>query len=57
MIEKLKKSLDQVGEYAVLFTHLSNAFDCLPHDLLIEITCLQTEKASLMLIHSFLTDQ
>ena len=35
MIEKLKKPLDQVGEYAVLFTHLSNAFDCLPHDLLI----------------------
>ena len=35
VIEKLKKSLEQGGEYAALLTGLSRAFDCLPHDLII----------------------
>ena len=35
MIEQWRVSLDQNGTCAVLLTGLSEAFDCLPHDLLI----------------------
>ena len=34
MIEKWRASLDQNGTWVALLTDLSQAFDCLPHDLL-----------------------
>ena len=58
MIEKFKKSLDQGGEYAALLTDLSKAFDCLPHDLIIaKLHAYGFDKASLRLMHSYLTDR
>ena len=35
LIEKRKKSIDGGGTFGVLFTNLSEAFDCLSHGLLI----------------------
>ena len=57
MIEKFKKSLDQGGEYAVLLTDLSKAFDWLPQNLILaKLHAYGFGKASLRLIHSYLTD-
>ena len=33
--KKIKKSLEQEGEYAASLTNLSKAFNCLPHELII----------------------
>ena len=58
MIEKLKKSLDQGGEYAALLTDLSKAFDCLPHNLIIaKLHAYGFDKASLRLMQSYLTNR
>ena len=58
MTEKIKKSLDQRGGYAALLKDLSEAFDCLPHDLMIaKLHAYRFEKASLRLMHSYLTDR
>ena len=58
IIEKFKKSIDQVGEYAALLTDLSKAFDCLPHDLIIaKLHAYEFDKASSKLMHSYLTDR
>ena len=58
VIEKFKKSLDQGGQYAVLLTNLSKAFDCLPRDLTIaKLHVYGFSKASLRLMHSYLTDR
>ena len=35
MIEKLRKIRDEKGVVATVFTDLSNAFDCIPHELFI----------------------
>ena len=35
MIEKARKILDKGGTFGVLLTDLSQAFDCITHDLLI----------------------
>ena len=35
MVENCKKALDQGKEYGALLTDLSNAFDCLTHDLIV----------------------
>ena len=58
MIEKFKKSLDQEGDYAALLMDLSQAFDCLPHDLIIaKLHAYGSDKASVRLMHSYLTDR
>ena len=58
MTEKIKKSLDQRGGYAALLKDLSEAFDCLPHNLMIaKLHAYRFEKASLRLMHSYLTDR
>ena len=58
MIGKFKKSLDQGGVYAALLTDLSQAIDCLPHDLIIaKLHAYGFDKAALRLMHSYLTDR
>ena len=53
MIEKFKKLLDQRSEYTALLTDLPKAFDCLPHDLIIEkLHAYGFGKASLRLMHN-----
>ena len=55
---KIKKSLDQGGEFAALLTDLSKPFDCLPHNLIIaKLRACGFDKASLRLMHSYLTDR
>ena len=52
MIEKIKKSIDQGGEYAALLTDLSKAFDCLPHSLITaKLHAYGFDKASLRIMH------
>ena len=46
MIEKSNESLDSVGNFGALLTDLSNAFNCLPHDL---------PMPSLKLLYPYLT--
>ena len=54
MIEKLKKSINQGGEHAALFTDLTKAFDCLPHDLIIaKLHVYRFDKAPLRLMLSY----
>ena len=58
MIEKLKKSINQGGEHAALFTDLTKAFDCLPHDLIIaKLHVYRFDKAPLRLMLSYLSDR
>ena len=54
---KIKKSLDQGGEYAALLMDLSKAFDCLLHDLIIaKLHTYEFGKAPLRLMHNELED-
>ena len=47
---------DQGVEYAALLTDLSEAFDCLPHDIIIaKLHAYGFDKASLRPMHSYLT--
>ena len=56
MIEKWRKSLDKNSKCGMLLTDLSNAFDCLVHDLLIaKLHAYGFDHAYLKLIHSYLT--
>ena len=58
MIEKLRKSLDIRGASAALLTDLSNAFDCLRHDLLIaKLHAYGIRKGSLNLLFSYLKNR
>ena len=57
-IEKWKKSVDNGGAFGALFTDLSKAFDCLPHELLIaKLDAYGFDKSSLKLIHSYLSNR
>ena len=54
MLEKWRNCLDYKGNTGVLLTDLSEALDCLNHDLLIAYGC---DFNSLKLIHSYLTNR
>ena len=55
MIEKWRKSLDSGSNCGVLLTDLTNAFDCLPHDLLTaKLHAYGLDMPSLKLLHSYL---
>ena len=56
MIEKWGKTLDKGGETGAVLTDLSEAFDCIDHDLLIaKLDAYGFEKQSIDFLHSFLT--
>ena len=56
MIEKAKKILDEGGTFGVLLTDLSNAFDCMTHDLLIaKLHALNFDMNALNFIFGYLT--
>ena len=58
MFEKRKKNLDQGGECGALFVDLSEAFDCLQHDLLLaKLNAYGFNYKSLKLISSFLSNR
>ena len=58
MVENCKKALDQGNEYGALLTDLSNAFDSLPHDLLVvKLHAYSFSIDSLKLINSYLTER
>ena len=58
MIEKWRSNLDQGGICAVLFTDLSQAFDCLVYDFLVaRLEVYGFTYKSLKLINSYLTDR
>ena len=47
IIEKAKRIMDKGGHFNALLTDLSKAFDCLPHDLVIE----KLELTDLKMMH------
>ena len=56
MIEKWRESLDSGNNFGALLTDPSEAFDCLPHDLLIaKLHAYGLDMPSLELLHSYLT--
>ena len=58
LIEKWKKSADNGGAFGALFTHLSKAFDCLSHELLIaKLGVYGFDKNALKLVNSYLSNR
>ena len=56
LIEKWKKSVDNVGAFGVLFTDLSKALDCLSHELLIaKLDAYGFDKNTVKLVNSYLS--
>ena len=57
MIEKARKVLDRGGRFGVLLTDLSNALDCMTHDLLIaKLHALNFDMNAINLIFDYLTE-
>ena len=55
LIQSLKKGLDSSGLVGTILMGLSNAYDCLPHDLLIvKLEAYGLDKASLNLVNHYL---
>ena len=55
IVEKRFKTLDEVGETGAVLTNLSEAFDCINHNLLIaKLNAYGLEKRSFEFIHSYL---
>ena len=58
MFEKWKENLDKGGEYGALSVHLSKAFDCLQHDLVLaKVNAYGFDYKFLKLISSFLSNR
>ena len=58
LIEKWKKSVDNGGTFGTLFTYLSKAFDCLPHELLTaKLDAYGFDKNTLKLVNSYLSNR
>ena len=58
IIEKWKKSVDNVIAFDTLLTGLSSSFDCVPHDLSIDkLDAYDFDKISLKLINSYLSNR
>ena len=58
LIEKWKKSVDNGGAFGALFTDLSQAFDCLSHELLIaKLDAYGFDKNALKLVNSYLSNR
>ena len=52
----IKKSVDNVGAFGVLFTDLSKALDCLSHELLIaKLDAYGFDKNTVKLVNSYLS--
>ena len=58
MIEKWKKIVDNGGVFGALLTDLSQAFDCIPHDLIIaKLEAYGFHIDALKLIHDYLSNR
>ena len=58
LIDQINKSLDRKEKVGILMMDLSNAFDCISHDLLIaKLSAYGIETCSLRLIYSYLKDR
>ena len=58
MVENSKITLDQGNEYGAFLTDLSKAFDCIPHDLIVQkLYAYGFSIESLKLINSYLTER
>ena len=58
MIEKWKKLVDKVKTFPALFTDLSKAFDCLPHDIIIaKLNACRFCFTAAKLIQSYLSNK
>ena len=56
MIEKWKTAIDNGGVFAALLTDFSEAFDCIPHDLIIaKLAAYGFDTNPLRLIHNYLS--
>ena len=57
MVEKWRKTLGEGGETGAVLTDLSEAFDCIDHNLLIaKLNAYGFEKKPLEFIHSYFTN-
>ena len=56
ILGKRRKSVDKGKTFAKLLTDLSNAFDCLPHDLIMKFNSYGFSFPSARLIHSYLSN-
>ena len=55
LFQSLKKELDNSGLVGTILMDLSNAYDCLPHDLLIaKLEAYSLDKPSLNLVNDYL---
>ena len=58
MLEKSRQSLDKEGEHGTLLTDLSEALDCLSHDLLIaKLQAYGLDIPALRLLHNYLSNK
>ena len=58
MLEKWKSAVDKGKSFGALLTDLSNAFDCLSHELLLaKLHAYGFSISTLRLIHSYLTNR
>ena len=58
MIERWKKSLDSKGTFGPLLTHLSKAFDCIPHELMIaKLDAYGFDLKALILVFNYLRNR